>query len=98
MAPPDLPPSTSASQLVSYTMCPRKFECQYVLGLEPEFRSTSLVLGSAFHSAIGWWHEERLAGRAPTVEAAATILSADLAAEAAGGPVRATKPPLAGLI
>ena len=88
MAPPDLPPATSASQLVSYAMCPRKYFFQYVAGAEPEFRSTALVLGSAIHSAIGWWFEERLAGRMPRVEQAETILSADLAAEAAGTSVR----------
>lgn len=88
MAPPDLPPSSSASQMVSYSMCPRKYFFQYVAGAEPEFRSIPLVLGSAVHSAIGWWFEEKLAKREPTLEHAETILAADLAAESHGIPVR----------
>lgn len=81
MAPPDLPPRTSASQLQAFVMCPRKFACRYVYHLEPEFRSTSLVLGSVVHSTLGWWFEERLAERTPTIADAHRILSYDLLAE-----------------
>lgn len=76
-----LPPRTSASQLVAWTMCPRKYAFSYVYVIEPEFRSTSLVLGSALHGAVGWWFEERIAGREPSLDDAKRVLAADLAAE-----------------
>jgi hypothetical protein len=84
----DLPPRTSASQLVSYAMCPRKYAMKYVLDLEPEFVSVALVLGSAVHGAVGWWYEERLAGREPTLGGALEIATADLASAVAGETVR----------
>ncbi len=79
-----LPPKTSASQLVAWTMCPRKYAFTYVHAVEPEFRSVSLILGSALHGAVGWWFEKRIAGREPTLEEAKLVLAADLAAEATG--------------
>ena len=84
----DLPPTTSASQLISYTMCPRKFAFRYLEDVPPEFRSTALILGSAVHGGIGWFFEERLGGREPTIEAACTIAAADVAADVAPGGVR----------
>ena len=85
---PDPPPTTSASQLQTYAMCPRKYALQYLWGVEPEFRSKALILGSAVHSALGWWFTERLAGKTPTIEEAEGILAADLLAGAAGSTVR----------
>lgn len=85
---PRIPPSTSASQLVTYAMCPRKYAMNYVYGATPAFRSLSLVLGSALHSAIGWWFEQRLLGVTPDLAEAEAILSADLQAETEGKIVR----------
>jgi CRISPR/Cas system-associated exonuclease Cas4 (RecB family) len=84
----EIPATTSASQLTSYTMCPRKYAFSYVYELPPEFTSTSLIMGSAFHSTVGWWHEERLAGRTPTLTRARDIFVSDLLAEAAGADIR----------
>jgi CRISPR/Cas system-associated exonuclease Cas4 (RecB family) len=56
---------------------------KYVLHLAPERRGTGLALGSAVHGAAAWWFEERVAGKAPTVERALRILHADLGAELA---------------
>ena len=86
--PPELGPTTSASQLVAYTMCPRKYAFQYVYFREPAFRSISLLLGSAVHSATAWFFEERLGGKSPSVAAAEEILSADLMASTVGSDVR----------
>jgi CRISPR/Cas system-associated exonuclease Cas4 (RecB family) len=69
-------------------MCPRKYALSYVYGLEPEFRSTALLLGSAVHGAIGWFFTEKLEGRAPTRARAEEVLAADLLAGAAGAQVR----------
>jgi putative RecB family exonuclease len=83
-----LPRSTSASQLSCYVSCPRKFYLQYSAQVEPEFRSTALALGSALHSAVGWWFEEKLAGRTPTLEGADRIFVSDLLAECSLGNIR----------
>jgi hypothetical protein len=85
---PDVPPTTSASQLVAYAMCPRVFMFRYVVHAQPEFRSLSLVLGSVVHSAIGYWFEERLAERTPTVAEVDDIVAADLLAETAQATIR----------
>lgn len=83
-----LPEHTSASQLKTYSLCPRKYALRYLEQAEPEDKSPSLVLGSVFHSAIGWFFEERLAGRDPTVDGAIEICHADFAAAVDGPPVR----------
>lgn len=84
----DIPPTTSASQLVTYAMCGRLYFYRYVLHAEPEFRSLNLALGSAVHSTIGWWFQERLEEQEPTLEAANRIFSADFAAETVQAPIR----------
>lgn len=88
MADLELPTTTSASQLVSYAMCPRKYAAQYVFGLEPEFTSIPLVLGSVVHSGIEWWFGERLEGRSPAVLDALEIVTVDLIAATAEVNVR----------
>src|SRR5262245_58323832 len=88
MAPLEIPATTSASQLTSYTVCPRKYAFHYVYEREPEFTSTSLVLGSAVHSAVGWWHEERIQGRTPTLARARDVFVADLTAETVDQDIR----------
>ncbi len=84
----DIPPNTSASQLVTYAMCGRLYYYRYILHVEPEFRSLNLALGSAVHSTIGWWFQEILQGRQPTLEFAERIFSADIAAETVQMPIR----------
>src|SRR5688572_20236335 len=88
MADLEVPPTTSASQLVSYAMCPRKYAAQYVYGVEPEFTSLPLVLGSVVHSGIEWWFGERLEGRSPTIDQALDVVCADLIAATSGVNVR----------
>lgn len=76
----DLPLHTSASQLSCYTMCPRKYRYRYVEQREPETKSTALVLGAAFHSAIEWYFNERRAGRESTPAGVMDTFEADLRA------------------
>ena len=83
-----LPRATSASQLVSYAMCPRKYAAQYVYGIEAEFTSLSLILGSVVHSGVEWWFGERLEGRSPSLPAALEIVTVDLVAATAEVNVR----------
>ncbi len=83
-----IPPSTSASQLVTHSMCPRKYAFNYCWGTPPAFRSLALVLGSAVHSALGWYFEQRILGVTPVIAEVEAILSADLQAETEGKNVR----------
>ena len=75
----------SVSQINTYLMCPRKYRYRYVDELEPEFRSAALGFGTAVHSALGWWFEERMAARVPELEEALRIFRADWSAELALG-------------
>jgi putative RecB family exonuclease len=85
---PEIPATTSASQLVTYALCPRKYAFRYVYELPTEFTSTALLLGAAVHSAVAWWFEERLQGRRPRVARAQDILTADLTAGMAEATIR----------
>lgn len=76
----DLPLHTSATQLATYASCPRRYAYRYVEHLAPEVRAPGLALGSAVHSTIGWWFEQRATERDVVVEDAARVLRADLAA------------------
>jgi CRISPR/Cas system-associated exonuclease Cas4 (RecB family) len=78
-----LPEHTSASQLVAYARCPRAYAYKYVERREPEVRAPGLALGSAVHTAVAWWFEERAAERDPEVEHALGVFRADLAAATA---------------
>ncbi|MBO6936791.1 MAG: PD-(D/E)XK nuclease family protein [Deltaproteobacteria bacterium] len=83
-----LPDHTSASQLKTYSMCPRKYAFRYLDRAESEHTSPSLVLGSVVHSAVGWFFEERVGGHSPSVSDALDICHADFAAAVEGAPVR----------
>jgi len=87
----DLPHNTSASQLQGYARCPRAFWFRWVARLQPERRPLPLLLGSAVHGGVGWYFEQRLAGRLPDIEEAVQIARADVAADANGGNVSLTE-------
>lgn len=67
----------SASQLSCYLMCPRKYAFRYVERVEAEHRSAALCFGSAVHSALEWFHDERLLGHSPDVLDVISIFMAD---------------------
>lgn len=46
----------SASALKTFLTCPKKFAFQYVIGAEPEFRPSALILGKAVHEALAVHH------------------------------------------
>lgn len=79
----DLPAHTSASQLSAYARCPRAYAYRYLEHREPEVRSTGMALGSAVHSTVQWWFEQRAQEREVSIEQALKILNADLAAATA---------------
>lgn len=48
-------PHTSVSAIRTALACMRKYHLQYVLKIQPAFRSAALVFGSAWHETIGVW-------------------------------------------
>lgn len=67
----------SVSQVQSYLFCPLKYRFQYRDKITPPWRPAALAFGSSVHSAIEWFHRERLVGRTPTPEKVADIFAAD---------------------
>ena len=82
-----MPDHLSVSQVNTYLLCPRKYRYRYIDRLEPEFRSGALAFGTAVHSALGWWFEQRIAGEVPELDALSRVFRADWAAELAMGSV-----------
>lgn len=73
-----LPDHTSASQLSCYAGCPRKYYYRYIAKIEPETKGEGLILGSAVHSALAWWFDERRMARTPSGAETLAILRADM--------------------
>ena len=84
----DLPPHTSASQLTTYASCPRRYAYRYVEHREPEVRAPGVALGSAVHSAIEWWFEQRAQEHEVGIDDVLRVLRADLAAATAFDNIR----------
>jgi hypothetical protein len=76
----ELPKHTSAAQLALYASCPRKYRYRYLQQAEPEYKSVSLALGAAVHSAIGWWFEQKQSEQTPTLQEVDAVVRADLTA------------------
>lgn len=71
----------SASQISTWLGCHRKWAFRYVEHAPREFRSSALALGSAVHSALDWFHGEKLDGGSPAPTKVAEIFRADWDAE-----------------
>jgi putative RecB family exonuclease len=67
----------SVSQVQAYLACPLKYRFQYIDRIPAPWRPAALAFGSSIHSAIEWFHRERLAGRSPTIEDVIGIFEAD---------------------
>lgn len=76
----------SVSQLRCYLLCPRRYELQYVQGVEPAFVPAPLAFGSAFHTALAFYYRELSYGAAPPVQRLLDVFS-DAWDRAARGPV-----------
>lgn len=83
--PPSEPLVLSPTKVTTYLQCPRKYRFRYVEHREPEFRSVHLAFGAAVHSAIAFWHEERLAGRDPPMDRVLRTFRADWEAQKTQG-------------
>lgn len=84
----DLPSFTSATQLVTYASCPRRYAYRYVERRAPEHRAAGLVLGAAVHTALAWYFQERVEEREPAVDDVLRIVRADLGAGLSDDAVR----------
>lgn len=67
----------SSSQINVYMLCGLKYKFQYIDNLPKLFKSSALIFGSAFHSALSWLYKEELAGREVSVEILYKIFDAD---------------------
>lgn len=67
----------SPSEIVTFLLCPLKYRFQYVDKIPKPWRASALAFGTSVHSAIEWFHRERIAGRAPDAEAVQSIFAAD---------------------
>ncbi|MCP4370412.1 MAG: PD-(D/E)XK nuclease family protein [Deltaproteobacteria bacterium] len=67
----------SNSQIYLYLQCSLKYKFQYIDRLPKPFKSSGLAFGSAFHSAISWFHKEKMNGNGVTLERLYRIFNAD---------------------
>ncbi len=75
------PEVLSVSQINTFLLCPRLYRYRYIERREPERKSVNLAFGTAVHSTIGWWQEQRMSGANPTDEALSAVYRADWACE-----------------
>lgn len=67
----------SCSQINLYLQCSLKYKFQYIDDLPKPFKSSGLAFGSSIHSAINWFHKERMNGNGVTLERLYRIFDAD---------------------
>ena len=67
----------SNSQIYLYMMCSLKYRFQYIDKLPRTFKPSGLAFGSALHSALSWFHKERIMGNEVTLERLCRIFDAD---------------------
>jgi len=73
----DQPRVISVSQVNTYLGCPLKYRFQYVDKIPRPWRAAAMAFGTSIHSAVEWFHKERLAGRAPELEHVLSVFEAD---------------------
>lgn len=67
----------SSSQINLYLQCSLKYRFRYIDELPRPFKSSGLAFGSAIHSALSWFHKEKLNGNGITLNRLYTIFEAD---------------------
>lgn len=67
----------SNSQIILYLQCSLKYKFQYIDEIPRPFKPSGLALGSVIHSALSWFHKQRMAGKPVTLERFLKILEAD---------------------
>lgn len=72
----------SISQVQAYLACPLKYRFQYIEKIPRAFRPAALAFGSSVHSAVEWFHRERMNGRTPELWEVLELFEADWRAQA----------------
>jgi putative RecB family exonuclease len=67
----------SASQINLYIQCSLKYKYQYVDKVPKPFKPSGLAFGSVMHSAIEWFHKERIKKREVSLDRLLKILETD---------------------
>lgn len=67
----------SSSKMNLYLQCSLKFKFRYIDKIPTLFKPSGLALGSAVHSALSWFHKERMNGREVVLEEFLKIFDAD---------------------
>lgn len=67
----------SSSQIYLYLQCSLKYKFKYIDGIPATFKSSGLAFGSAIHSALSWFHKEKMNGGNVSLEKFYQIFDAD---------------------
>jgi putative RecB family exonuclease len=67
----------SSSQINLYLQCSLKYKFQYIDNLPKPFKPSGLAFGSVIHSALSWFHKEKLNGNKVSLERLYRIFEAD---------------------
>jgi putative RecB family exonuclease len=67
----------SSSQLNLYLQCSLKYKFQYIDQIPRPFISSGLAFGSVIHSALSWFHKEKMRGNGVSLERLYKIFDAD---------------------
>jgi len=78
----------SCSQMNLYMQCSLKYKYLYLDKLPKPFKPSGLAFGSAFHSALAWFHKQRMNGNDVTLEKLFKIFDADWYAQKIGDDIR----------
>lgn len=71
------PIALSVSQVQAYLACPLKYRFQYIDKLPRPWRVGAMAFGLSIHSAVEWYHRQKLAGITPDYSAVLQIFDAD---------------------
>jgi CRISPR/Cas system-associated exonuclease Cas4 (RecB family) len=72
-----MPDHLSNSQISLYLQCSLKYKFNYIDELPKPFKPAGLAWGSVIHSALSWFHKQRMAGKPVTLEKLYKIFEAD---------------------
>ena len=78
----------SSSQINLYLLCGLKYRYQYIDKFPKPFRPSALAFGSVFHSALQWFHDEKMRGREVKIETLYRIFDADWYLQKSEGTIR----------
>jgi putative RecB family exonuclease len=72
-----MPDHLSNSQITLYLQCSLKYKFHYIDELPKPFKPSGLAWGSAIHSALSWFHKQRMAGKPVTLERFLRVFETD---------------------